>query len=277
MPLQRSTSLIVYGLLISVAPLGTSYLGQLIVKSFGRHGIGELLAWSMPLLILSIPIGSAMIVSGAVAKLVEYRARREAGLPTPESLATAACPNCGAAIEWNTTECPKCRALFGAGAAWKPLPAARPPSAASKTWLMLYLQAFLLFAILPLLLSFVIQPLIAVYHGLPSREQSIVGLFGMVLVVGPAGAVVDATAAALAVYAAYRFAPAWFQRLTPLRGALWGLLLGLVLTPLQWGQIPPIAVGPAGLSPLYPLTLMAPDVLCHGIFFAWAVTTLRKI
>jgi hypothetical protein len=142
---------------------------------------------------------------------------------------------------------------------------------------MLYLQAFVLFAVLPLLLSFVIQPLIGVYHGLSLREQSIFGLLGTMLVVGPAGAVVDATAAALVVYLAYRFAPAWFRALTPMRGALWGLLLGLALAPLQWGQIPAIAVGPAGLSPLYPLTLMGPDVVCHGIFFAWAVATLRRI
>ena len=78
--MQRSTSLIVRGLLIAVAPVLAAALGAVLVQVYGRHPFGELLQWSLVLLIVSIPLGAAMVVAGGAAKAAGYRALREAGL-----------------------------------------------------------------------------------------------------------------------------------------------------------------------------------------------------
>ena len=78
--MNRSTSLIVYGLLIAVGPVLVAGFGALMVQSYGRSAFAELLQWSLLLLVISIPVGAALIVAGGVAKFVDYRARRAAGI-----------------------------------------------------------------------------------------------------------------------------------------------------------------------------------------------------
>ena len=77
---RRSTLLIVIGLLIAVGPVLVAGLGALLVKAYGRSGFAELLQWSLLLLIVSIPLGAAMVVAGGAAKVAGHRALREAGL-----------------------------------------------------------------------------------------------------------------------------------------------------------------------------------------------------
>ena len=78
--MNRSSSLIVYGLLIAVGPVLVAGLGALLVKAYGRSGFAELLQWALLLLVISIPVGAALVVAGGVAKFVDYRARRAAGI-----------------------------------------------------------------------------------------------------------------------------------------------------------------------------------------------------
>jgi len=71
---------IAWGILIALGPVLTAGLGALMVKIYGRSAFAELLQWGLPLLLLSIPLGAALVVSGAVRMLAEYRARRAAGI-----------------------------------------------------------------------------------------------------------------------------------------------------------------------------------------------------
>jgi len=78
--MRRSTWLIIGGLGLSVAPVILNGVGTLMTKAYGRSAVAALLEWSILLLIISIPVGAAMVVAGGVAKAVHHRARREAGL-----------------------------------------------------------------------------------------------------------------------------------------------------------------------------------------------------
>ena len=72
--------LIVIGLLIAVGPVLVAGLGALLVKAYGRSGFTELLQWCLLLLVVSIPLGAAMVVAGGAAKVAGRRALLEAGL-----------------------------------------------------------------------------------------------------------------------------------------------------------------------------------------------------
>jgi len=61
---KASTSLIVRGLLIAVAPVLAAAFGAVMVKAYGRNLAGELLQWSLLLLVVSIPLGAVMVVAG---------------------------------------------------------------------------------------------------------------------------------------------------------------------------------------------------------------------
>ena len=61
--IPRRAKLIVYGLLIALAPLFAAAFGALMVKAYGRNLLAELLQWSLLLLIVSIPIGATIIVA----------------------------------------------------------------------------------------------------------------------------------------------------------------------------------------------------------------------
>ncbi|HEX6155821.1 MAG TPA: hypothetical protein VFZ54_07350 [Burkholderiales bacterium] len=78
--MHRSTWLIIGGLVLSVAPVILNGVGTLMAKAYGRNAVAALLEWSILLLIISIPVGAAMVVAGGVAKFVDYRARRAAGI-----------------------------------------------------------------------------------------------------------------------------------------------------------------------------------------------------
>ncbi|HEU5179056.1 MAG TPA: hypothetical protein VFU24_16520 [Burkholderiales bacterium] len=78
--MNRSTSLIVWGLLIAVGPVLVAGFGAIMVQSYGRSAFAELLQWALLLLVISIPVGAALVVAGGVAKFVDYRARRAAGI-----------------------------------------------------------------------------------------------------------------------------------------------------------------------------------------------------
>ena len=78
--MHRSTWLIIGGLMLSVAPVILNGIGTLMAKAYGRNAVAALLEWSIVLLIVSIPIGAGMVVAGGVAKFVDYRARRAAGI-----------------------------------------------------------------------------------------------------------------------------------------------------------------------------------------------------
>jgi hypothetical protein len=67
--MSRSTSLIVRGLLIAVAPVMTAALGAVMTKNFGNSGFGEVLHWSILLLVITIPIGAAMVAAGILRKM----------------------------------------------------------------------------------------------------------------------------------------------------------------------------------------------------------------
>jgi MFS family permease len=82
----RSTALILIGLLIAVGPVLAAGAGALIVKAFGRSAFAELLQWSLLLLVISIPLGAALLVAGSVMKFSQDRARREAGIADPVRL-----------------------------------------------------------------------------------------------------------------------------------------------------------------------------------------------
>jgi len=266
--MRRSTWLILVGLVIAVSPVFLAYLGHLLLKFYGRSEVSELLVWSFLLLIISIPIGAAMVVAGGVAKMVDRQAS-ELVAALPAATAGAACPNCGAAVEWSAAECPKCRASFGAAAAWKPV--APEPQPASSIWLKLYFQAFVLFALVPPLLE-----LVATYTVLPlmdvrMKEFSFVTF--MLAALSPIGALVSATAGALAAYLAHRLAPAWFQGLSTFRAALWGTLLGIALSP---AQLRLAATFPGNLQEsTLMLVWVLPDIICMAFFAVYAVEALR--
>ncbi len=57
------TWLIVRGLLVALAPLLLAAFGAAMAGAYGRSLLGELLQWSLLLLIVSIPIGAVMIVA----------------------------------------------------------------------------------------------------------------------------------------------------------------------------------------------------------------------
>jgi hypothetical protein len=76
----RSTALILVGLLIAVGPVLVAGLGAILVRAYGRSALAELLQWSLLLLLVSIPAGAVLVVTGGVAKLAAYRARRAAGI-----------------------------------------------------------------------------------------------------------------------------------------------------------------------------------------------------
>ncbi|HTG96496.1 MAG TPA: hypothetical protein VL982_03525 [Burkholderiales bacterium] len=78
--MNRSTSLIVYGLLTALGPVLVAGFGAIMVQAYGRNAFSELLQWSLVLLLVSIPVGAVLVVAGGVAKLAEYRARRAAGI-----------------------------------------------------------------------------------------------------------------------------------------------------------------------------------------------------
>ena len=73
---------ILCGLLIAVAPILSSAVGAVMTDLYGRNSLSTLLDWSILLLLVSIPIGAILVVSGAVT---EYRARRAAGITDAES------------------------------------------------------------------------------------------------------------------------------------------------------------------------------------------------
>jgi hypothetical protein len=75
--------LIVAGLLIAVGPVLAAGLGALIVKVYGQSGFADLLQWTLLLLVVSIPLGAALVVAGAAAKIARRRAQREAGITDP--------------------------------------------------------------------------------------------------------------------------------------------------------------------------------------------------
>jgi hypothetical protein len=83
---RRSTLFIVLGLLIAVGPVLAAGLGALLVQAYGRSGFAELLQWSLFLLVISIPLGAALVVAGGVMKIAQDRARREAGIADPVRL-----------------------------------------------------------------------------------------------------------------------------------------------------------------------------------------------
>jgi hypothetical protein len=61
--MRRRAWLIVRGLLVALAPVLLAALGALMVKAYGKNVLGELLQWSLLLLIVSIPIGAVMVVA----------------------------------------------------------------------------------------------------------------------------------------------------------------------------------------------------------------------
>jgi len=70
---RRSVLLIVVGLLIAVGPVLVAGLGALIVKAYGPSGFAELLQWSFLLLVISIPLGAALVVAGSVMMWLHLR------------------------------------------------------------------------------------------------------------------------------------------------------------------------------------------------------------
>jgi hypothetical protein len=84
---RHSTRLIVAGLLIAVGPVLAAGAGALIVGTYGRSGFAEVLQWSLFLLVVSIPLGAALVVAGVAAKYADQRARREAGIGDVDSSA----------------------------------------------------------------------------------------------------------------------------------------------------------------------------------------------
>jgi hypothetical protein len=75
--------LIVAGLLIAVGPVLAAGLGGVIVRLYGRSGFADLLQWALVLLVISIPLGAALVVAGGVMKFAQDRARRAAGIVDP--------------------------------------------------------------------------------------------------------------------------------------------------------------------------------------------------
>ena len=71
---------ILWGLLIAVAPVIAAGFGALMARLYGRSTFTDLIQWSLLALIVSIPLGAALVVSGSVLKIVQDRARREAGI-----------------------------------------------------------------------------------------------------------------------------------------------------------------------------------------------------
>ena len=78
--MNRSTSLIVYGLLTALGPVLVAGFGAIMVQAYGRSAFAELLQWSLLLLLVSIPLGAVLVVAGGLAKLADHRARRAAGI-----------------------------------------------------------------------------------------------------------------------------------------------------------------------------------------------------
>ena len=76
---------VLWGLLISVAPILGALVGAVMTDAYGRNWLSAVLEWSILLLFISIPIGAVLVVSGAVQKFAEYRARRAAGITDAES------------------------------------------------------------------------------------------------------------------------------------------------------------------------------------------------
>jgi hypothetical protein len=80
---RHSTLLIVAGLLIAVGPALAAGFGGVMVRMYGRSGLADLLQWALILLVISIPLGAALVVSGGVMKFAQDRARRAAGIVDP--------------------------------------------------------------------------------------------------------------------------------------------------------------------------------------------------
>ena len=55
---------ILWGLLIAVAPVIAAAFGALMANLYGRTGFTDLIQWSLLLLVISIPLGAALVVSG---------------------------------------------------------------------------------------------------------------------------------------------------------------------------------------------------------------------
>jgi len=71
---------ILWGLLVAVAPGLAAGFGVLMANLYGRSVFTDLIQWSLLALIISIPLGAALVVSGSVLKIAQDRARREAGI-----------------------------------------------------------------------------------------------------------------------------------------------------------------------------------------------------
>jgi len=67
--MNRSTWLIVSGLLIAVGPVLVAGFGAIMVQAYGRNAFAELLQWSLLLLLVSIPVGAVLVVAGIVRKM----------------------------------------------------------------------------------------------------------------------------------------------------------------------------------------------------------------
>ena len=76
---------ILWGLLIAVAPVLGAAVGAVMTDTYGRNWLSVVLEWSILLLVISIPIGAVLVVSGAIRTYAEYRARRAARITDPET------------------------------------------------------------------------------------------------------------------------------------------------------------------------------------------------